>query len=127
MQRPPRLLGSMAVASSSSPDSTPAVLQPEPELQRPDLGKPARCGLKETQSIIQEGSALLMRDTVAARQKFEAAKAALASIDIVPSPLVGEDPTFDGTTVNTWVDIPPEEEMMRQMKLTALRMLCVEA
>jgi|EP01047_Picozoa_sp_COSAG01_P083659 hypothetical protein len=79
-----------------------------------------------TQALLDESGA------AAARPRFEEAHAALAySAEAGPSPSpmmagIGEDPTLEGTQVNTWIEIPPQEEMMRQMQLTALRMVCVE-
>ena len=86
----------------------------------------APSGLATVQSLMSTASAFLSDGKVAeARAKWESAQRILVSAEAVPPPL-STGGTEEGVAANTHIEIPSAEEMMRQMQVTAARMVCME-
>ena len=81
-------------------------------------------GLAAIQPLIDAARALVGEGQLAeGRAKWEEARKAVAAAEVVAPPL---NAGGKEGVVTTFIEIPAEQEMMRQMQLTALRMICVE-
>ena len=84
-------------------------------------------GLAAAQPLMAKASALLAEGKVEeARGQWDSARKMLAAAEVVPPPLGSSGPEGSGTTINTFIEIPSADEMMRQMQVTAVRMMCIE-
>ena len=102
--------------AAGAPSSVPA---PEPS-QRRDL--------TATQALVVKAQNVLDSGGQTAQPARVIFAKALAALPEQPEPPLENmsDGGATGTEVNTYIEIPAADEMMRQMQTAALRMLCVE-
>ncbi len=101
-----------AAAGAGMPQAPAAAAQPS--------------GLAAVAPLMSKASALLGDGKIAeARVEWESAQRILAAAEALSPPLSAGG-TEEGGPINTHIEIPSAEEMMRQMQVTAARMVCME-